>query len=148
MTETSPIYNTISALDAEDEAATYNTTATPDETTTAYGASAAHSAATMEEGDNNKPATSHLASHVSIQDSDPSDIQYQASSEDGLVRHHRRERSTAGGVYLLREVEEREGGSRHVHREYENPGTGVSYLRDLRELDCLFQVPQAILISG
>ncbi|PYH78146.1 hypothetical protein BO82DRAFT_357564 [Aspergillus uvarum CBS 121591] len=134
MTETSPIYNLIAAMDAEDEATAYNTTAVPDDATTDYGARAVRSAAMSADEDDE----ARLADHVSVQDSAPGGGRYQPSAyddappEEQVVSHrHRQETATAGGGYQLREVEERADGSRRVHREYEDPATGVTYVRDL-----------------
>ncbi|RAK73338.1 uncharacterized protein BO72DRAFT_500146 [Aspergillus fijiensis CBS 313.89] len=122
MTETSPIYNLIAAMDAEDDATAHNTTAAPDDddATTDYGARAVRSAAIPA----NEAGENRLVDHVSVQVSAP--------REDPMVsRRRRQEMSTAGGGYQLREVEERADGSRRVHREYEDPATGVTYVRDL-----------------
>ncbi|RAH84201.1 hypothetical protein BO86DRAFT_15131 [Aspergillus japonicus CBS 114.51] len=135
MTETSPIYNLIAAMDAEDEATAHNTTAAPDDATTDYGARAVRSAAMPADEDDE----SRLADHVSVQDSAPAGGRYQPSAyyddaprEQAMPSHrHRQETATAGGGYQLREVEERADGSRRVHREYEDPATGVTYVRDL-----------------
>ncbi|RAH46894.1 uncharacterized protein BO95DRAFT_441832 [Aspergillus brunneoviolaceus CBS 621.78] len=117
MTETSPIYNLIAAMDAEDDA---TAALDDDDATTDYGARAVRSAAIPA----NEAGENRLADHVSVQVSAP--------REDPMVpRRRRQEMSTAGGGYQLREVEERADGSRRVHREYEDPATGVSYVRDL-----------------
>lgn len=47
----------------------------------------------------------------------------------GGFRHHR-ERMTEDGVYQARDVKRRGDGSKHVHREYQNPATGTSTVRD------------------
>ncbi|KAL3470544.1 hypothetical protein BJX99DRAFT_239381 [Aspergillus californicus] len=47
----------------------------------------------------------------------------------GGSRHHR-ERMTEDGVFQARDVWRRGDGSRRVHREYENPGTGTRTVRD------------------
>ncbi|KAL4808424.1 hypothetical protein BDV18DRAFT_158523 [Aspergillus unguis] len=47
----------------------------------------------------------------------------------GSYRHHR-ERMTEDGVYQERDVQRRDDGSRHVHREYENPATGTRTVKD------------------
>ncbi|KAL4900492.1 hypothetical protein BDW74DRAFT_182585 [Aspergillus multicolor] len=47
----------------------------------------------------------------------------------GGYRHHR-ERMTEDGVFQARDVVRREDGSRHVHREYDNPETGTRTVRD------------------
>ncbi|RDW60397.1 uncharacterized protein DSM5745_10855 [Aspergillus mulundensis] len=47
----------------------------------------------------------------------------------GGYRHHR-ERMTEDGVFQARDVVKRGDGSRHVHREYDNPGTGTRTVRD------------------
>ncbi|KAE8137397.1 hypothetical protein BDV38DRAFT_246738 [Aspergillus pseudotamarii] len=40
--------------------------------------------------------------------------------------HHHREKLNADGVYELRDVNLRKDGTRHVHREYNNPITGIT----------------------
>ncbi|KAE8367561.1 hypothetical protein BDV27DRAFT_154851 [Aspergillus caelatus] len=40
--------------------------------------------------------------------------------------HHHREKLDADGVYQLRDVDLRKDGTRHVHREYNNPITGIT----------------------
>ncbi|KAL4990425.1 hypothetical protein BDW68DRAFT_174902 [Aspergillus falconensis] len=47
----------------------------------------------------------------------------------GEYRHHR-ERMTEDGIFQARDVTRREDGSRHVHREYENPATGTRRVTD------------------
>lgn len=47
----------------------------------------------------------------------------------GGYEHHR-ERLTEEGIYQARDVQRREDGSRHVHREYENPATGTKTVRE------------------
>ncbi|OJJ02826.1 hypothetical protein ASPVEDRAFT_29373 [Aspergillus versicolor CBS 583.65] len=47
----------------------------------------------------------------------------------GGFRHHR-ERMTEDGVYQARDVKRRGDGSKHVHREYQNPVTGTRTVRD------------------
>ncbi|KAL4881353.1 hypothetical protein BJY04DRAFT_218174 [Aspergillus karnatakaensis] len=54
-------------------------------------------------------------------------VDYQTG--EGGYRHHR-ERMTEDGVYQVRDVERRGDGSRHVHREYDNLGTGTRTIRD------------------
>ncbi|KAL4865849.1 hypothetical protein BDV12DRAFT_173797 [Aspergillus spectabilis] len=54
-------------------------------------------------------------------------LDYQTGS--GGCKHHR-ERMTEDGVYQVKDVERQGDGSRHVHREYENPGTGTRSVRD------------------
>ncbi|KAJ5769486.1 hypothetical protein N7520_004045 [Penicillium odoratum] len=44
-------------------------------------------------------------------------------------RHHR-ERLDSTGTYRHRDVDSRDDGTTHVHREYMNPNTGTSYHRD------------------
>ncbi|OQE29964.1 hypothetical protein PENSTE_c002G04815 [Penicillium steckii] len=48
---------------------------------------------------------------------------------DNSRRHHR-ERLNSSGVYRHRDVDRRDDGTTHVHREYDNPNTGTSYHRD------------------
>ncbi|PYH45118.1 uncharacterized protein BP01DRAFT_357048 [Aspergillus saccharolyticus JOP 1030-1] len=137
MTETSPIYNTIAAMDAEDDAAAHNTTAATDSATTAYGAHAARSATVADNNDeDDHPLTSsHLAGYVSTQDSDPAAARPRTSAynnpRDQVVSRQRQETSTPGGLFDSREVEERADGSRRVHHEFEDPATGLTYVRDL-----------------
>ncbi|KAJ5909477.1 hypothetical protein N7504_004120 [Penicillium tannophilum] len=45
-------------------------------------------------------------------------------------RRHHRERLDSTGTYRHRDVDRRDDGSTHVHREYMNPNTGTSYHRD------------------
>lgn len=45
-------------------------------------------------------------------------------------RRHHRERLDNTGVYRHRDVDRRDDGTTHVHREYDNPNTGTSYHRD------------------
>ncbi|KAE8159862.1 hypothetical protein BDV40DRAFT_302876 [Aspergillus tamarii] len=40
--------------------------------------------------------------------------------------HHHREKLNADGVYELRDVDLHKDGARHVHREYNNPITGIT----------------------
>ncbi|KAL4972814.1 hypothetical protein BDW66DRAFT_143412 [Aspergillus desertorum] len=47
----------------------------------------------------------------------------------GEYRHYR-ERMTEDGVFQARDVTKRGDGSRHVHREYENPVTGTRRVTD------------------
>ncbi|KAJ6112186.1 hypothetical protein N7523_008247 [Penicillium sp. IBT 18751x] len=49
---------------------------------------------------------------------------------DSSRRHHR-ERLNDKGVYRHRDVDRRDDGTTHVHREYDNPITGTSYHRDV-----------------
>lgn len=44
-------------------------------------------------------------------------------------RHHR-ERVLPSGTYQLRNVDKFDDGTSHVHREYRNPNSGTSYIRD------------------
>ncbi|KAL2852451.1 hypothetical protein BJY01DRAFT_244625 [Aspergillus pseudoustus] len=54
---------------------------------------------------------------------------YDYRTGEGGYKHHR-ERLTEDGVYQVRDVLKRPDGSRQVHREYENPVTGTSTVRD------------------
>lgn len=45
-------------------------------------------------------------------------------------RRHHRERLSSTGTYRHRDVDRRDDGTTHVHREYMNPNTGTSYHRD------------------
>ncbi|KAL4997262.1 hypothetical protein BDV10DRAFT_96516 [Aspergillus recurvatus] len=47
----------------------------------------------------------------------------------GEYKHHR-ERMTEDGVFQARDVTKRGDGTRHVHREYENPVTGTKRVTD------------------
>ncbi|KAE8150643.1 hypothetical protein BDV25DRAFT_139641 [Aspergillus avenaceus] len=42
------------------------------------------------------------------------------------VDHHHRERVSADGVYQLRDVETDKDGTKHIHKEYNDPITGTS----------------------
>ncbi|KAE8327915.1 hypothetical protein BDV39DRAFT_204627 [Aspergillus sergii] len=42
------------------------------------------------------------------------------------AEHHHREKLSADGVYQLRGVDLRKDGTRHVHREYNNPIIGIT----------------------
>ncbi|KAL3438546.1 hypothetical protein BDV09DRAFT_108659 [Aspergillus tetrazonus] len=50
----------------------------------------------------------------------------------GEYRHHR-ERMTEDGVFQTRDVTKRQDGTRHVHREYENPLTGTRRVTDYEQ---------------
>ncbi|KAL4733687.1 hypothetical protein BDV11DRAFT_210022 [Aspergillus similis] len=50
----------------------------------------------------------------------------------GEYRHHR-ERMTEDGVFQARDVTKRQDGTRHVHREYENPLTGTRRTTDYEQ---------------
>ncbi|KAJ5917933.1 hypothetical protein N7454_010308 [Penicillium verhagenii] len=45
-------------------------------------------------------------------------------------RRHHRERLDSSGIYRHRDVDRRDDGTTHVHREYMNPNTGTNYHRD------------------
>ncbi|KAL5340500.1 hypothetical protein BJX70DRAFT_361155 [Aspergillus crustosus] len=57
-------------------------------------------------------------------------VDYRTGS--GGSRHHR-ERMTADGVFQVRDVENRGDGSKHVHKEYENTGTGTRNVSDFQQ---------------
>ncbi|KAE8378668.1 hypothetical protein BDV26DRAFT_261322 [Aspergillus bertholletiae] len=44
----------------------------------------------------------------------------------GDADHHHREKRSANGVYQMRSVDLHKDGTRHIHREYNNPITGVT----------------------
>ncbi|KAJ5115757.1 hypothetical protein N7456_000105 [Penicillium angulare] len=48
----------------------------------------------------------------------------------GDARRHHRERLSSTGTYRHRDVDRRDDGTTHVHREYMNPNTGTNYHRD------------------
>lgn len=42
------------------------------------------------------------------------------------AEHHHREKLSADGIYQLRDVDLHRDGTRHVHREYNNPIAGIT----------------------